>query len=202
MCVEGFDTKRELDKHITDKHIFVCGECLKTFKTKEERDTHMKTDHKEVSTKMTKQEKLLAEEYHKRESREERKDEPQKPGRRCGHSTQPRRNGGQLKKEKGKENLQLHRPKKRQNVPREMTEMRMKITSLLKNQVARTHHTSQPKRSSREPTRKATSKAVFCKKCIFLLQVKTNTIFLFLVDFNLFCYSIDRFFFSIIESSY
>ena len=28
MCVEGFDTKRELDKHITDKHIFVCGECL------------------------------------------------------------------------------------------------------------------------------------------------------------------------------
>ena len=72
MCVEGFNTKRELDKHITDKHIFVCGECLKTFKTKEERDTHMKTDHKDVSTKMTKQEKLLAEEYHKRESREEK----------------------------------------------------------------------------------------------------------------------------------
>ena len=72
MCVEGFDTKRELDKHITDKHIFVCGECLKTFKTKEERDTHMKTDHKDVSTKMTKQEKLLAEEYCKRESREEK----------------------------------------------------------------------------------------------------------------------------------
>ena len=71
-CVEGFDTKRELDKHITDKHIFVCGECLKTFKTKEERDTHMKMDHKDVSTKMMKQEKLLAEEYHKRESREEK----------------------------------------------------------------------------------------------------------------------------------
>ena len=66
MCVEGFDTKRELDKHMTDKHIFICGECLKTFKTKEERDTHMKTDHKDVSTEMTKQEKLLAEEYHKR----------------------------------------------------------------------------------------------------------------------------------------
>ena len=72
MCVEGFDTKRELDKHITDKHIFICGECLKTFKTKEERDTHMKTDHKDVSTKMMKQEKLLAEEYRKRESREEK----------------------------------------------------------------------------------------------------------------------------------
>ena len=71
MCEEGFDTKRELDKHITDKHIFVCGECLKTFKTKEERDIHMKTDHKDVSTKMTKQ-KLLAEEYRKRESREEK----------------------------------------------------------------------------------------------------------------------------------
>ena len=71
-CVEGFDTKRELDKHITDKHIFICSECLKTFKTKEERDTHMKTDHKEVSTEMTKQEKLLAEEYRKRESREEK----------------------------------------------------------------------------------------------------------------------------------
>ena len=48
-CVEGFNTKRELDKHITDKHIFICSECLKTFKTKEERDMHMKTDHKDVS---------------------------------------------------------------------------------------------------------------------------------------------------------
>ena len=72
MCVEGFDTKRDLDKHITDKHIFVCGECLKTFKTSEERDSHMKMDHKEVSTELTKQEKLLAEEYRKRETREEK----------------------------------------------------------------------------------------------------------------------------------
>ena len=32
----------------------------------------MKMDHKDVSTKMTKQEKLLAEEYRKRESREEK----------------------------------------------------------------------------------------------------------------------------------
>ena len=32
----------------------------------------MKTDHKEVTTQMTKQEKLLAEEYRKRESREEK----------------------------------------------------------------------------------------------------------------------------------
>ena len=64
--------KRELDKHITDKHIFICGECLKTFKTKAERDAHMKTDHKDVPTQMTKQEKLLAEEYCKRESREEK----------------------------------------------------------------------------------------------------------------------------------
>ena len=71
-CVEGFNTKRELDKHITDKHIFICSECLKTFKIKAERDTHMKTDHKDVSTEMTKQEKLLAEEYRKRESREEK----------------------------------------------------------------------------------------------------------------------------------
>ena len=65
-CVEGFNTKRELDKHITDKHIFICSECLKTFKTKAERDTHMKMDHKDVPTQMTKQEKLLAEEYRKR----------------------------------------------------------------------------------------------------------------------------------------
>ena len=70
--MEGFNTKRELDKHITDKHIFICDECLKTFKTKAERDAHMKTDHKEVPTQMTKQEKLLAEEYRKRESREEK----------------------------------------------------------------------------------------------------------------------------------
>ena len=71
-CVEGFNMKRELDKHITDKHIFICSECLKTFKTKAERDTHMKMDHKDVPTRMTKQEKLLAEEYRKRESREEK----------------------------------------------------------------------------------------------------------------------------------
>ena len=32
----------------------------------------MKTDHKGVSTEMTKQKKLLAEEYRKRESREEK----------------------------------------------------------------------------------------------------------------------------------
>ena len=70
--MEGFNTKRELDKHITDKHIFVCGECLKTFKIKVERDTHMKTDHKDVLTEMTKQEKLLVEEYRKRESRKEK----------------------------------------------------------------------------------------------------------------------------------
>ena len=55
-----------------DKHIFICGECLKTFKTKEERVMHMKMDHKDVSTKMTKQEKLLAEEYRRRESKEEK----------------------------------------------------------------------------------------------------------------------------------
>ena len=66
-------TQREkLDKHITDKHIFVCSECLKTFKSKAERDTHMKTDHKDVSMERTKQEKLLAEEYRKRESRKEK----------------------------------------------------------------------------------------------------------------------------------
>ena len=71
-CVEGFNTKIELDKHITDKHIFICSECLKTFKIKAERDAHMKTDHKDVSTERTKQEKLLAEEYRKRESRKEK----------------------------------------------------------------------------------------------------------------------------------
>ena len=71
-CVEGFNTKIELDKHITDKHIFICSECLKTFKTKEERVMHMKMDHKDVSTKRTKQEKLLAEEYRRRESRKEK----------------------------------------------------------------------------------------------------------------------------------
>ena len=64
--------RRELDRHTVDKHIFICGECLRTFKTKAERDAHMKTDHKEVPTQMTKQEKLLTEEYRKRESREEK----------------------------------------------------------------------------------------------------------------------------------
>ena len=70
--MEGFNTRIELDRHTVNKHIFICGECLKTFKTKAERDAHMKTDHKDVPTQMTKQEKLLAEEYRKRESREEK----------------------------------------------------------------------------------------------------------------------------------
>ena len=201
--MEGFNTKRELDKHITDKHIFICGECLKTFMTKEERVMHMKMDHKDVSTKTTKQEKLLAEEYRKRESTEEEGQTSHRNlARRCGQNTQPRRNSGRLKKEKEKENLQQHRPEKRQNVPRETTEMRMKTTSLLKNQVVRTHHTSQPKRSSREPTRKATSKLYFVRNVFFPCRSRLTQYFYFLVDFNLFSYSTDRLFFSIIESSY
>ena len=71
-CVEGFNTKRELDIHMMDKHIFICGECLRIFKIKAERDTRMEKDHKGMSTEMTKQEKLLVEEWHKRESREEK----------------------------------------------------------------------------------------------------------------------------------
>ena len=71
-CVKGFSMKRELDNHITDKHIFICGECLKIFKVEADRDAHMKKDHKDVPTKMTEQEKLLAEEWCKRESREEK----------------------------------------------------------------------------------------------------------------------------------
>ena len=119
---------------------------------------------------------------------------------------QPRRNDRQLKKRKrGKGNLQQHRPKKRQNVLREMTGMRTKTTSLLKSQVARTHHTSQPKRSSREPTRKATSKLYFVRNVFFPCRSKLTQymyILIFLVDFNPFSYSTDRLFFSTIESSY
>ena len=33
---------------------------------------HMRMDHKDVSTKMTEQEKLLAEEYRRREARKEK----------------------------------------------------------------------------------------------------------------------------------
>ena len=71
-CVKGFSTKRELNYHTTDQLIFICGECLRIFKVKAERDTHMEKDHKGLSTEMTKQEKLLAEEWHRRESREEK----------------------------------------------------------------------------------------------------------------------------------
>ena len=62
------------------------------------------------------------------------------------------------------------------------------------------HCTSQPKRSSREPTRKATSELYFY---VFFLtgQKLTQYSYLF-VDFNLFSYSTDRLFFSTIESSY
>ena len=100
-------------------------------------------------------------------------------------------------------NLQPHRPKKRQNVPREMTKMRTKTTSHQKNQAARTHCTSQPKRSSREPTGKATSELYFYE---FSLTGQKLTqymyILIFLVDFNPFSYSTDRLFFSTMESSY
>ena len=164
-CVEGFKTKRELDTHMMDKHIFVCGECLRMFKIKAEKD------HKGMSTEMTKQEKLLAEEWHKKK----RTDEPRRHGRRCGQSMQPRRNSRWLKKRKRrKRSLQLHRPKKRQNMPRAMTEMMTKITSPQKNQAARTHCTSQPKRSSEEPTRKAISELYFY--VFSLADQKTNTI--------------------------
>ena len=71
-CMKGFNTKRELDSHMTDEHIFICGECLKIFKVKVDRDTHMKKDHKDVPTEITEQEKLLAEEWHRRKSREEK----------------------------------------------------------------------------------------------------------------------------------
>ena len=71
-CVKGFNTKRELDSHMMDKHIFVCSECLRIFKVEADRDTHMKKDHKDIPTEMTEQEKLLAEEWHRRESREEK----------------------------------------------------------------------------------------------------------------------------------
>ena len=131
-----------------------------------------------------------------------RTDEPQRPGRRCGRSTQPRRNGMWLnKRNRGKGSLQPHKPKKRQNMPRAMTKMRMKTTSPQKNQAARTHCTSQPKRSSREPTRKATSKLYFFY-VFFLAGQKLTQYSYFFVDRNPFSYSTDRLFFSTIESSY
>ena len=60
-------------------------------------------------------------------------------------------------KKKKKRKPSATQTKKRQSMPRVMTKMMMKITSPQKNQAARTHCTSQPKRSSREPTRKVTS---------------------------------------------
>ena len=68
----GFESKKDLDNHITDKHIFICGECLRIFHVKAERDAHMKKDHKGLTVKLTEQEKLLAKKWHKRESREEK----------------------------------------------------------------------------------------------------------------------------------
>ena len=170
--MEGFNTKRELDKHIMDKHIFICGECLKTFKIKAERDTHMKTDHKDVSTEMTKQEKLLAEEYRKRESREENDRQATETWKKVWskYAAKKERQVAEEKKQR-KGSLQPHKPKKRQNVPRAMTKMRTKTTSPQKNQAVRTHCTSQPKRSSREQTRKATSE-LYIFFMYFSLQVK------------------------------
>ena len=129
-----------------------------------------------------------------------RTDEPQKPGKMCGRSTQPRRSDRRPKKEKG--NLQQHRPEKKQNVLRETTEMRTKTTSPQKNQAARTQRMSQPKRSSREPTGKATSKLYFVRNVFSLAGQKLTQYSYLFVDFNPFSYSTDRLFFSTIESSY
>ena len=69
--MKGFRSKRELDNYMTDKHIFICGECLKIFHIKAERDAHMKKDHKGLTVKMTEQEKLQVKKWHERESRKE-----------------------------------------------------------------------------------------------------------------------------------
>ena len=69
-----------------------------------ERDTHMEKDHKGVSTEMTKQEKLLAEEWHKRESREEKdRRAKEKWERGVDKVSQPRRNSRQAEEKKKEE---------------------------------------------------------------------------------------------------
>ena len=65
-CMKGFESKKELDDHITGKHAFICVECLKIFHVKAERDAHMKKDHKSQSAKLTEHEKLLAKEWHEK----------------------------------------------------------------------------------------------------------------------------------------
>ena len=135
----------------------------------------MKTDHKDMPTQMTKQENFWPRSTARGESREEKNRRAKETWEKVWTEYVIKKSKQEAEESRQrKRKLQQHRPKKRQNMPKETTEMRTKTTSLLKNQVVRTHHTSQPKRSSREPTRKATSKTVFCKKCIFPLQAKTN----------------------------
>ena len=132
----------------------------------------MKMDHKDVPTQMTKQEKLLAEEYRKGESREEKDRRAKETWEKVWteYAASKKSNNKRLKKvDKGRKGeLQPHRPEKKQNVLREMTKMRTKITYPQKNQAARTQRMSQPKRSSREPTRKATSKLYFVRNVFSL----------------------------------
>ena len=159
---------------MTDKHIFICSECRRIFKVEADRDTHMKKDHKDVPTEMTEPKRSYWLKSGAEESPEKRRtDEPQRNGKKYGPSSRPRRNSKRLKKRKKRRKSQQHRPKKRQNVLRAMTETMTKITSPQKNQAVRTHCTSQPKRSSEGLTRKATSELYFM---YFPLQIIKLTI--------------------------
>ena len=127
----------------------------------------MKTDHKDVSTERTKQETLLAEEYRKRESRKEK-------DRRATEAWQKVWSEYAAKKEQQMAEEKKRRPTATQTreeaecAEGETTKMRTKTTSPQKNQAARIQHMSQPKMSSREPTRKATSKLYFVRNVFSL----------------------------------
>lgn len=46
VCGQAFNSQKELNKHILDKHPWKCKECDKKFKTQKELQNHMGTDHK------------------------------------------------------------------------------------------------------------------------------------------------------------
>ena len=202
-CVKGFSTKRELDNHITDKHIFVCGECLKIFKVKMDRDTHMEKDHKGMSTEMTKQEKLLAEEWHRRESREEKDRWATEKWQKVWSKFEAKKK--QQEAEEKKRSKKKPQPQSKEEAERTEGDDRDDDEDYHPSEDAGDQSSLDP---LYEPTKKELRKADEEGNqwnCIFMKCIKTNTymyVLISFVDFNPFSYSTDRLFFSTIESSY
>ena len=155
-CLKGFKSKKQLDNHTTNEHVFICGECLKIFHSKIERDNHMRKDHKGQPVELTDQEK-------RRNARrgcpkERRTNEPNRTGKNCGQHTRPTNSNRRLMMRGAR---RRQRQRKRPKPLMATTGMTMKTIIPQRMQVtgaAWTHCMSQVGRTLKMPTRKEMNK--------------------------------------------